>query len=134
MASAHPLIDHDDIRTWAEARHAQPACVKRTGGKGDPGMIRLEFPGFSGNGTLAPEPPRAARRGHDGARSAQQFQQTRQPQVCCQRAELIVALALFPRPESCPVRWSHQYSTIGRVAEHIGEEAFGQRTQAVVGA
>lgn len=54
MSSAHPLIDHDDIRTWAEARHAQPACVRRTGGNGDPGMIRLDFPGFSGARSLAP--------------------------------------------------------------------------------
>lgn len=54
MASAHPLIDHDEIRAWAEARDAQPACVKRTGGKGDPGMIRLDFPGFSGKQSLAP--------------------------------------------------------------------------------
>jgi hypothetical protein len=54
MATSHPLTDHDDIRTWAEARHAHPACVKRTGGKGDPGMIRLDFPGFSGKQSLSP--------------------------------------------------------------------------------
>jgi hypothetical protein len=54
MASARPLIDHDDIREWAEARGAKPACVRRTGGKGDPGMIRLDFPGFSGARSLAP--------------------------------------------------------------------------------
>lgn len=54
MPSAHPLIDHDDIRTWAEERGAHPACVRRTGGKGDPGMIRLDFPGFGGRRSLAP--------------------------------------------------------------------------------
>src|SRR4051812_4911190 len=54
MASARPLIDHDEIREWAEARRAKPACVRRTGGKGDPGMIRLDFPGFSGARSLAP--------------------------------------------------------------------------------
>ncbi len=53
MASAHPLIDHDEIRRWAEARRAQPSCVRRTGGKGDPGMIRLDFPGFSGRQSLS---------------------------------------------------------------------------------
>ena len=44
--------NHDEIRRWAEARGAQPACVKGTGGKGDPGMIRLDFPGYSGSDSL----------------------------------------------------------------------------------
>jgi hypothetical protein len=44
--------DHDDIRNWAEERGASPACVKRTGRDGDVGMIRLDFPGFSGEGSL----------------------------------------------------------------------------------
>ncbi|MEO7192221.1 MAG: hypothetical protein ABI051_14310 [Vicinamibacterales bacterium] len=54
MASAQPLTDHDQIRRWAEERQAQPACVKQTGTEGDPGMIRLDFPGFSGEDTLEP--------------------------------------------------------------------------------
>jgi hypothetical protein len=54
MASARVLTDHDQIRRWAEERNAQPACVLGTGGKGDPGMIRLDFPGFSGKGKLSP--------------------------------------------------------------------------------
>ena len=37
--------DHETIRRWAEERGGKPACVKGTGGKGDTGMIRLEFPG-----------------------------------------------------------------------------------------
>ena len=52
MASAQPMKDHAEIRRWAEARGAQPACVKGTGGKGDVGMIRLDFPGFSGARSL----------------------------------------------------------------------------------
>lgn len=44
--------DHDEIRRWAEARGAKPACVKGTGGDGDPGMIRLDFPGYSGSESL----------------------------------------------------------------------------------
>lgn len=56
MPSAHPLIDHEEIRAWAEERGARPACVRRTGGKGDPGMIRLDFPGFSGAQSLSPLP------------------------------------------------------------------------------
>lgn len=52
MASAEPLTDHRRIREWAEARGAKPACVKGTGGKQDPGMIRLDFPGYSGEESL----------------------------------------------------------------------------------
>jgi len=52
MASAHPLTNHDEIRKWAEERKATPSCVKGTGGKNDTGMIRLDFPGFSGEDSL----------------------------------------------------------------------------------
>lgn len=52
MASSQPIVDHAAIREWAETRGARPACVKGTGGKGDPGMIRLDFPGFSGGESL----------------------------------------------------------------------------------
>lgn len=45
-------VDHDEIRNWAEERGAHPACVKGTGGKGDTGMIRLDFPGYSGGESL----------------------------------------------------------------------------------
>jgi hypothetical protein len=54
MASSEPLTDHRRIREWAEARGAKPACVRGTGGKGDTGMIRLDFPGFTGEGSLEP--------------------------------------------------------------------------------
>ncbi len=50
--SAHPLTDHEEIRQWAEERGGQPACVRGTGGKEDTGMIRLDFPGFSGEESL----------------------------------------------------------------------------------
>jgi hypothetical protein len=49
---ARPLTDHDEIRQWAEDRGAQPACVKGTGSKDDTGMIRLDFPGYSGEESL----------------------------------------------------------------------------------
>lgn len=53
MASARALTDHDEIRRWAEERDAKPACVKGTGRqRGDTGMIRLDFPGYSGAGSL----------------------------------------------------------------------------------
>ena len=53
-ASARPLTDHEEIRRWAEERGAQPACVRGTGGGEDVGMIRLDFPGYSGAQSLEP--------------------------------------------------------------------------------
>jgi len=50
--SAHPLTDHDEIRQWAEDRGAQPACVRGTGNRQDTGVIRLDFPGYSGGESL----------------------------------------------------------------------------------
>lgn len=55
MARANRTIDHDEIRTWVEQRGGHPARVKGTGGRkgaGDPGMLRIDFPGYSGEGTL----------------------------------------------------------------------------------
>jgi hypothetical protein len=52
--SAKATTDHDFIRNWVEERGGQPACVKGTGGKNDPGMIRIDFPGFSGGDSLEP--------------------------------------------------------------------------------
>jgi hypothetical protein len=54
MPSAHPLTDHEEILEWAQERDAKPARVRGTGKRGDTGMIRLDFPGFSGAGSLQP--------------------------------------------------------------------------------
>jgi ferritin-like metal-binding protein YciE len=43
--SGNTTTDHEEIRRWAEERGGKPACVQGTGGKGDIGMLRLEFPG-----------------------------------------------------------------------------------------
>src|SRR5690348_8031638 len=48
------LTEHDEIRRWAEERDAQPACVRGTGSEEDVGMIRLDFPGYSGETSLEP--------------------------------------------------------------------------------
>lgn len=48
-------VDHDDIRRWAEERGAKPSRVIRTGNEDpevDPGIIRLDFPGYTGAGAL----------------------------------------------------------------------------------
>lgn len=44
--------DHDTIRKWAEARGGKPASVKNTEGKDDPGLLRIDFPGYKGGGSL----------------------------------------------------------------------------------
>lgn len=43
--------DHEEIRRWAEARDAKPSVVESTSQEGT-GIIRLDFPGFSGRGSL----------------------------------------------------------------------------------
>jgi competence ComEA-like helix-hairpin-helix protein len=54
MASAQRTIDHATIQQWAEARGGEPAHVKRTGSGNDPGILRLDFPGYSGGDSLEP--------------------------------------------------------------------------------
>lgn len=44
--------DHETIRRWAEERNGRPAVVRGTGGGGDPGIIRIDFPGYSGDESL----------------------------------------------------------------------------------
>lgn len=48
------LTDHDEIRKWAEERQAQPAWVPATGTSEHVGMVRLEFPGYTGEQSLEP--------------------------------------------------------------------------------
>jgi hypothetical protein len=50
--SSHALTDHDDIRRWAEDRGATPSAVRRTEGRNDVGIIRLDFPGYTGRDSL----------------------------------------------------------------------------------
>lgn len=53
-AQAKTTTDHDEIRQWAEQRGAKPASVRRTGSEGDIGILRLDFPGYSGGESLEP--------------------------------------------------------------------------------
>ena len=48
------VTDHEEIKTWAEERGAYPTCVRGTGDKDDTGMIRLDFPGYTGEDKLQP--------------------------------------------------------------------------------
>ena len=51
-SAARPLTDREEIRRWAEERGGRPSCVRGTGGESDVGMIRIDFPGYSGEGSL----------------------------------------------------------------------------------
>lgn len=44
--------DHEEIRRWAEERGGKPAHVKSTGSGEDVGLLRIDFPGYSGEGSL----------------------------------------------------------------------------------
>jgi hypothetical protein len=46
--------DHEVILQWAEERGGKPSHLKGTGGKDDPGILRIDFPGYSGEGKLEP--------------------------------------------------------------------------------
>lgn len=46
--------DKEEIRKWVEARDGKPATVKGTGGNGDAGILRIDFPGGAGNDKLEP--------------------------------------------------------------------------------
>jgi hypothetical protein len=44
--------DHDQIRRWTEERGGSPAEVEATASEDQTGILRIDFPGYSGAGTL----------------------------------------------------------------------------------
>jgi hypothetical protein len=52
MSSAKVTIDHEEIRQWVEERGGHPAHVKRGSSKDDLGILRIDFPGYSGEDSL----------------------------------------------------------------------------------
>lgn len=52
MAQSITTTDHDTIRKWAEERGGKPSEVAATAKGDDVGIIRIDFPGFSGEGKL----------------------------------------------------------------------------------
>jgi hypothetical protein len=44
--------NHKEIRSWVEKHGGCPAHVKATADGKDPGVLRIDFPGFSGQDTL----------------------------------------------------------------------------------
>jgi hypothetical protein len=53
MATAAKVTtDHGKIRKWVEKRGGCPSHVAASGSGDDPGILRIDYPGFSGEGTL----------------------------------------------------------------------------------
>ena len=52
MSSSTTTTKLEDIRKWAEARDGKPSKVKNAGGKKSGGIIRINFPGNSGEDSL----------------------------------------------------------------------------------
>jgi ferritin-like metal-binding protein YciE len=50
--SSQATQDIEEIRAWAEARGGKPAAVKSTGKGDDVGILRIDFPGYSGGDSL----------------------------------------------------------------------------------
>jgi hypothetical protein len=46
------LTDHEEIRQWVESRKAHPACVKGTEREEGSCLLRIDFPGYSGEQSL----------------------------------------------------------------------------------
>lgn len=44
--------DREIIKQWVESRNGKPATVKRTEEGGEPGILRIYFPGYSGEEAL----------------------------------------------------------------------------------
>ncbi|HKE59331.1 MAG TPA: hypothetical protein VKB46_21630 [Pyrinomonadaceae bacterium] len=53
-ADSKVTTSHETIRRWVEERGGHPACVKGTKKSGSIGVLRIDYPGFSGEETLEP--------------------------------------------------------------------------------
>lgn len=51
-ASSKTTTDHETIRQWAEERDGSPASVRGTESGGEPGVLRIDFPGGAGEDQL----------------------------------------------------------------------------------
>jgi hypothetical protein len=54
MAEQHHIrqTDHKKIQQWVDERGGHPARVKGTESKNSPGLLRIDYPGFSGEDRL----------------------------------------------------------------------------------
>jgi len=52
MSESQTTRDHSTIRQWAEDRGGKPATVRETATADEAGILRIDFPGYSGEETL----------------------------------------------------------------------------------
>lgn len=50
--TSHTTTDHNEIQRWVDERGGRPARVKGTESKNSPGLLRIDYPGFSGEESL----------------------------------------------------------------------------------
>jgi hypothetical protein len=50
--SSKTTTDHDTIKKWVEERGGSPASVKGTANDDEAGVLRIEFPDYSGKDSL----------------------------------------------------------------------------------
>ena len=50
--TSQTTTDHKKIQQWVEERGGHPARVKGTESKNSAGLLRIDYPGFSGEGSL----------------------------------------------------------------------------------
>jgi hypothetical protein len=50
--SSKTTTDHDTIKKWVEERGGSPASVKGTAADDEAGVLRIDFPGYSGQDRL----------------------------------------------------------------------------------
>lgn len=52
--ASNVTTDHEEIKNWVESRGGHPASVKRTREGDGSGILRIDFPGYEGGGSLEP--------------------------------------------------------------------------------
>ncbi len=52
MSEAQKTKDHNRIREWVQERGGYPATVAETKVNGDAGLLRIDFPNYTGSETL----------------------------------------------------------------------------------
>jgi len=52
MSESKTTTNHDEIRRWVEERGGFPARVKETDKQGKGGVLRIDYPGFTGEQRL----------------------------------------------------------------------------------
>jgi hypothetical protein len=53
-ATTNTTTDHEEIRRWVEEHGGKPARVRGTGNGDGAGVLRIDFPGGSGEESLEP--------------------------------------------------------------------------------